>query len=138
MLIFVYGTLKKEFRNDAYLKYAQYVSVSKTKESYFEMKEYTYSLDGKMRYFPSVCTSGSAQIAGELYDVDDQILCELDNLEEEGTLFFRQMMEFECGRSAWMYLEHDIFIEECCPSIHVVLDDGVYYYKKEGGNKYSQ
>lgn len=132
MLVFVYGTLKKECRNHEYLQYSEYIGTAVTKETYFEMKEYFYtSGEGeaeKKVYFPSACTSGTGKIAGEIYNVSSEALTALDNLEEEGKLFFRQMVEFECGRSAWMYIEQDIYLQEACPAAHVKLDGNIYSY----------
>ncbi len=71
-LLFVYGTLKRGFWNNALLKRAKFIGEGVTRERF---KLYTVG-------FPyAVPDSGGLPVKGEVYEVDQKTLSELDNLE---------------------------------------------------------
>lgn len=71
--VFVYGTLKRGYRNHRFLKAATFVGEAHTLTSY-------RMLDGR---FPVLRDAGPGcmQISGEVYDVDEETLSALDDLE---------------------------------------------------------
>ena len=72
--VFVYGTLKRGFRNHRFLEAAAYVGEAYTVKAY-------RMLDGR---FPVLRDAGPhpQPVAGEVYDVDDGTLAKLDELED--------------------------------------------------------
>ena len=72
--VFVYGTLKRGFRNHRFLENADFVGKAYTVAAY-------RMLDGR---FPVLRDGGPnlKQIGGEVYDVDDRTLAQLDDLED--------------------------------------------------------
>ncbi len=75
--VFVYGTLKRGFRNHRFLEGATHIGEAHTVAAY-------RMLDG---LFPVLRDTGSdlAPISGEVYDVDDATLNKLDDLESVAT-----------------------------------------------------
>lgn len=81
MRVFVYGTLMKGFRNNHYLEQAKYIC---------DAKITGYDLYKVSTYPGIVKSQDSAKIVyGELYEINDDILVKLDELEEEGDLYIR-------------------------------------------------
>jgi len=71
-LVFVYGTLKRGFWNNALLKRARFIGEGITLEKF---KLYTVG-------FPyAVPDEKGLPLKGEVYEVDEKTLLELDNLE---------------------------------------------------------
>ncbi|WP_456419752.1 gamma-glutamylcyclotransferase family protein [Thermovibrio sp.] len=71
-LVFVYGTLKRGFWNNALLKRARFIGKGITLEKF---KLYTVG-------FPyAVPDEEGLPLKGEVYEVDEKTLLELDNLE---------------------------------------------------------
>lgn len=104
--LFAYGTLKRGFRNDHYLRYSRYIGPAITRESYFEMVEYAHDAHSGLTY-PAVRTTGGCRIVGEVYEIDNDTLEKLDVLEREGKDYYRQMVDLDTGLSAWTYLDMD-------------------------------
>ncbi|WP_457679273.1 gamma-glutamylcyclotransferase family protein [Thermovibrio sp.] len=85
-LVFVYGTLKRGFWNNALLKRAKLVGEGKTKERF---KLYTVG-------FPyAVPDKEGLPLMGEVYEVDEKTLKELDNLEGYPEHYKRKEVEVE-------------------------------------------
>lgn len=72
--VFVYGTLKRGFRNHRFLKTASFVGEAHTLTR-FRM------LDGRFPVLRDTSVDPKS-IAGEAYDVDDETLKQLDDLED--------------------------------------------------------
>ena len=83
MLVLVYGTLKKGFKNHDLLN-GQFISNVKTKEKYsmFKYKDYD---------FPYVCEIPMHHINGELYDINN--LKDLDILEGYPDFYTRKIIK---------------------------------------------
>jgi gamma-glutamylaminecyclotransferase len=81
--VFVYGTLKRGFRNHQYVENARFVGEAYTVTHYC-------MLDGR---FPVLRDSGSDRmpISGEVYDVDAQTLIKLDDLESVASGMYDRM-----------------------------------------------
>ena len=113
-LVFVYGSLKKNFINHKVLDGAKFIGAGITLSTSFEM----FSLGS----FPAVVHGrGRYAICGELYKVNAECLRRIDYLESNGTLYTRQEKAIvninRDGRieDAWMYIWNfpDITEEEC-------------------------
>lgn len=130
--LFAYGTLKRGFRNDHYLRYSHYLGQAKTREAYFEMVEYRHD---DLTY-PALRTSGSCRIIGEVYEIDNDTLHKIDILEREGKDYFRQMIALDTCLSAWTYLdledEDGVLIT---PPHNIVLRGGEAEYMPGPGNQ---
>jgi gamma-glutamylcyclotransferase (GGCT)/AIG2-like uncharacterized protein YtfP len=72
MLIFVYGTLKQGFGNHRLLANQEYIGRATTPDRYTMLS---------LGAFPGVVDAGSYRVYGEVYDVDDECLSDLDSLE---------------------------------------------------------
>ena len=77
MKMFVYGTLKKGFRNHHYLQNADYLCNATL---------HNYELFSLVRY-PGIAAKDGAMTEGEVYEVDEAIKACVDELEEEGSLY---------------------------------------------------
>jgi gamma-glutamylcyclotransferase (GGCT)/AIG2-like uncharacterized protein YtfP len=94
MLVFVYGSLKKGFYNHSLLKESTLVGPAVT------APEFTmYDLGS----FPAITHEGTTSIKGEVYDVKERTLADLDRLE--GHPFFYRRMEIDTPYGiAWIYI----------------------------------
>lgn len=121
MHVFVYGTLKQGFWNHKYhLSKATFVNYGKTKA---RLK----MLD--TGGFPVVFNhlAAEAPVAGEVYDIDDNILIDLDRLEGNGRMFVRTLYEVELLDGsvieASMYLGVPAFWRAAIPGLASVQPD---------------
>ncbi len=75
MLIFVYGTLKRGGSNQGWMKGQRFVAEAATTPDYW-----LYDLGG----YPGMVrvASGGQSIQGEIWEVDPEGLCRLDELED--------------------------------------------------------
>lgn len=113
--VFVYGTLKKGFRNHHILSQsdATLMGAGQTVEQTFNMIVQN-SKSSPDKFTPGVikCPETKLSIHGELYKVDDAGLKALDILEELGVNYDRIMCDIRCEdgstRKAWIYLKRDI------------------------------
>lgn len=100
-LVFVYGTLKRDYRNSHYLKDAIFVGDAETCEKYL-MRRHSYDYPAVIEYI-SNCT-----IHGELYLIND--FKSLDRLEGTPDLFYRKEISIVRDAqvlNAWMYFYTD-------------------------------
>lgn len=109
MKVFVYGTLKKGFGNNVLLATSEFVKEAVTKD--------TYRAHMSLRLDPSSWTGGwfpmliakedgaeGFQAKGELWEITEDVLLDLDALEGHPHFFRREMIETECGEQAYIYL----------------------------------
>ena len=102
-LVFVYGTLKEGYGNHAFFlkDRAEFVSYGKTKD-----KLVMFSTPG----FPVVMNNlaKDAPIEGEIYEINDDILARLDQLESNGSMYVRGYYDIELLDGSvipcWMYV----------------------------------
>ena len=86
MLLFVYGSLMKNFWNDCYLSNAIFIGEFKT------IKKYSlYVEDKKIPYLSR--TNRIYQVLGELYDVSEEDIKMIDDHEGNGAWYFRQQLK---------------------------------------------
>ncbi len=102
--VFVYGTLKQGERNHHYLSSAHYVGGAITREATYLMRQFA-SVSSPGKVTPGVFKEGSCHIAGEIYEVDDETLACLDELEGVGIKYTRESIEMMDGTAAFIYLE---------------------------------
>lgn len=102
--IFVYGTLMRGGRNEAFLKGARLVSSdAMTLEAVFVMEQFNSSSSpGKQT--PAVRKGGTGHVRGEVYEVDREGLVALDRLEQNGIRYRREAVALQDGTTAWMYV----------------------------------
>jgi gamma-glutamylcyclotransferase (GGCT)/AIG2-like uncharacterized protein YtfP len=93
-LLFVYGTLKKGFRNQTYLHGAIFLGEFTTDECYS-----MYDFDT----YPAVAAQGDDAIFGELYQIDSNHLAATDALECFPDFYQRVSISTPFG-DAWMYI----------------------------------
>ena len=94
MRLFVYGTLKRGFRNAFYLKDADYLGDFTTCTDYS-----MYDFGG----YPAVSQESGSAIAGEVYELSPENLAATDRLEWYPDLYQRVLIETVYGE-AWMYV----------------------------------
>ena len=99
--VFVYGTLKagNSIRGMDRLG-ADFVAEATTTEAWFDMVDFGP--------FPAVVPDGESYIAGEVWQVDNEIMEILDQIEGYPHFYKRQIIETTAG-PAWMYYLTDGF-----------------------------
>jgi gamma-glutamylcyclotransferase (GGCT)/AIG2-like uncharacterized protein YtfP len=87
MFCFVYGTLKKGYRNDRYLRNAKFVQNATTKPKYrmYDCGHYPCMVEDK----------NGVAIEGEVYEINEEILKGLDYLEGYPDLYDRHEIELQ-------------------------------------------
>lgn len=97
MLLFVYGTLRSGAENHAELRGARFSGRARTAPAYelIDCGEY-----------PALVEGGADAIEGELYEVDDALLCRLDVFEDVPALYERKLvsMALDSPRSVEAYV----------------------------------
>ena len=104
--IFVYGSLRVGFGNHRLLDNSAYVGQART-EPRFTMLH----LGG----FPGVVADGETSIIGEVYDVDDPTLRNLDRLEGHPDFYARQTIQVERGgdvEDVQVYLLPQVWLDD--------------------------
>jgi gamma-glutamylaminecyclotransferase len=104
-MVFVYGSLKRGFGNHRFLEHSTFIGTAVTVQHNFCM----HPLHGS---FPAVTIGpdDSYSITGELYEIDNQTLKQIDMLESNGVLYTRQLVSVYNGTDvveAWIYLMPD-------------------------------
>jgi gamma-glutamylcyclotransferase (GGCT)/AIG2-like uncharacterized protein YtfP len=95
MLLFVYGTLKRGERNHRLLAGQRFVGPAVTAPGFrlFDLGPY-----------PGMVRAAGGVVRGELFDVSEPCLVELDEFEGVPTLFDRAVVELSDGTAAAAYL----------------------------------
>lgn len=98
-IAFVYGTLKKGFRNDHYLKSQKFLGDAETQDSIYNLKKISGGYP-----FPGLIENAEDgyKVLGECYEIVDECLWQLDCLEgvHEGRtdgLYFRKEIPVKIG-----------------------------------------
>jgi gamma-glutamylcyclotransferase (GGCT)/AIG2-like uncharacterized protein YtfP len=90
MLLFVYGTLRSGQSNHRELSRARFVRASATVANY-ELVD--------LGAYPALLEGGKTAVHGELYEVTDALLAELDIFEDVPTLYERKSVALRDGRA---------------------------------------
>lgn len=117
MLLFVYGSLKKDFSNHHLLNKAGFIKTCKTKDK-FTMLDF-----GE---YPALIEKPSYTIEGELYEIDDNDLKtqkEIDELEEYPALYDKKIIQLDSDELAFMYYIKDNIINNIVKN-YTVMGDG--------------
>lgn len=100
-VVFVYGTLLRGEHNNDALRTATFLTEARTKSRFYAMADFGA--------YPAVFSPGigeMGQVIGELFSVDGDTLCLLDELEGHPNFYRRELVPVEGGRDnwAWMYV----------------------------------
>ena len=107
--VFVYGSLKRNFFN-----HNRYLKGSKFLGEYVTPPKYTMV---DMGYYPGVIREGHTPIKGEVYEVGEDIIERLDELEGHPNFYERE--EIKAGKYGvvWMYFLNPN-MKGSCPEIN--------------------
>ena len=117
MNVLVYGTLKRGGALNRALSSSTFLGEETTPP------EYTMA---KLGWFPGVRREGDTPIQGEVFEIDDETLQQLDRVEGYPTLYTRELIDTSFGR-AWIYLYNSEFT-----SSHSLIDDGNWPIEQAG------
>jgi gamma-glutamylcyclotransferase (GGCT)/AIG2-like uncharacterized protein YtfP len=96
--IFVYGTLKRGGRLHHNL------SPNKHNNSRFVCEDTVSNCNLYMiQWYPGV-DDGDGIVAGEVYEIDEPMLAQMDELEDEGILYRRTLKTTQSGHDVWIYM----------------------------------
>jgi gamma-glutamylcyclotransferase (GGCT)/AIG2-like uncharacterized protein YtfP len=90
MLLFVYGTLRRGASNHHELRDARFAGKARTSADYDLV-----DLGG----YPAVIEGGSTAVLGELYEVDEALLSQLDVFEDVPELYERKRVMIDLATS---------------------------------------
>lgn len=93
--MFVYGTLMKGELHHTTIAKARFVRAAETRPEYDLVQ---------IDYYPAMLPGGACRIRGELYEVDEQTLDHLDELEEVPQYYERHTIELADGCRAFAYV----------------------------------
>lgn len=96
--LFVYGTLKRGFRNDHLLRAARYISPARTRDAAYKM----VGVCDSAYDFPGI-EEGSSYVQGEVYEVSSDLLAEVDIFEGVGADYVRRLVALDNGSKAFCY-----------------------------------
>jgi gamma-glutamylcyclotransferase (GGCT)/AIG2-like uncharacterized protein YtfP len=93
--VFVYGTLLAGEANHDVLGGARFVSRGRT-EPAFELRD--------LGAYPGLAGGGRQAVVGEVYEVDERMLCALDRFEDHPRLYRRTRVALSDGRLVETYV----------------------------------
>ena len=99
-LLFVYGSLKRSEKNHLLLKGSRFLGEQST------VSEYKIVQVGEFPAMVEVEINGES-ISGEVYQVNDTLLAELDIFEEVPSVYHRKLVRLQDGITAWAYFKAD-------------------------------
>ena len=121
--LFVYGTLKRNYRNAHFLAQAKFVCATTTCQASWTMVD-VVSKQSPGNTYPAVLPGGQDKILGEIYEIDDATLKEVDALENAGSRYKREIIDFDDGSRAYMYINIDTDLDVIPDSGNVVRTSG--------------
>jgi gamma-glutamylaminecyclotransferase len=93
--LFVYGTLKRGCAHHDLLAGARFAGAARTAPGFVLVD---------LGAYPGMVRGGAAAVAGELFEVDRELLARLDRFEGHPHLFHRARVPLADGRSTHAYL----------------------------------
>jgi len=126
-LFFVYGTLQSVGGNNALLQHSVFIGEGQTEEAMvLGDRGFPYAFPSSA--VPSTYERLLFPIKGEIWKVNDpSTVVDLDGLEGHPDHYTRKVVPLECGREAWMYLQHDWSMASHCDAC--TLDKGVWKWR---------
>jgi gamma-glutamylaminecyclotransferase len=94
-IVFVYGTLMKGELHHTSIEHARFLRTAETQPAYDLVQ---------IDYYPAMIEGGTLTIRGELYEIDDQTLAHLDELEEVPRYYERKPIKLSDGSEALTYV----------------------------------
>ena len=109
--VFVYGTLMNGARNAHLLSNSTLINPNAiTAEASFLMQQFN-SATSKGKHTPGVLKNGDKHIEGEIWEVDEETLARLDELEGYNpnlslnkNKYLREEIKMKNGSTAWIYI----------------------------------
>ena len=113
--VFVYGTLMKNRSNHHLLENQKFVGTAVAEG---------IALYDVTPYYPAAVRKPNSKVIGEVYEVDADTLSELDELEDNGVLYQREIipvtiLESKNTVNAWIYL----WLHEVSDNLLVPFDE---------------
>lgn len=102
-LVFVYGTLKKGYGNNQLLRNSVYLGDRTTKDQFVLLKHGCPFLVPMSVLPEDVDPHYLRPVLGELYQINEAILEDLDHLEGNGSFYHRRLIQMKEGETAWAY-----------------------------------
>lgn len=100
--VFVYGSLKQGYGNNYLLSNSTFLKETHTQENNFKMISFGN--------FPGILENGNSFICGELYEIDEEALYNLDILESNGNFYTRKQIFLEDEEEpVWVYFLTEYF-----------------------------
>ena len=103
--IFVYGTLKKGFSNHFYLENSRYLGIGKTIPKYQMYPSKNYLFPFLLKSEPN------NNIVGEIYEINEKTLIELNALEDFPNMYLKELIEIELENKeiikAFIYIKNE-------------------------------
>lgn len=100
--VFVYGTLKRGERNHRKMQGAQFAGVGMTPKGFTLVEVASATMAGRVT--PVLVPGGTQAVVGEIYEVDDTLLAELDAFERLGEDYERRSLALTNGLQVEIYL----------------------------------
>lgn len=129
VLLFVYGTLMSNHRANGYLVGSKFLGKATTKVSRYVMESYN-------GHYPIVFLNGMYKIAGEIYEIPESLLLDLDFYEgcdnTPHALYKRDYFDFvlENGEEvkAYMYYQSEN-VNNFQLKYNVIEENGIYRWR---------
>jgi len=107
MRVFVYGTLKRGFGNNYFLSNSEFISTGFTIEKFV-----MFNVGFPIVTYPTNKTDKfKGNITGELYEISDKDIIEIDDLEGHPHWYKRIKTKISDGKLAWIYVQQPSQIE---------------------------
>ena len=102
-LVFVYGTLKQDHGNNGLLNGSVFLGDRVTEDKFVLLKHGCPFLVPVSVLPEDVDPEYLRPVRGELYQIDEAILEDLDRLESNGSFYHRRLIQMKEGETAWAY-----------------------------------
>lgn len=103
--LFAFGTLKRGFQSHNLISAARFAGDAVSARPAYTLVAVPWDGRRPGEFFPGLMNNGNGYIKGEIYeDIDDALLARLDEFEETGTDYEREMIDLADGTQAWTYI----------------------------------
>lgn len=101
--VFVYGSLKRGFYGHYKMARTTFIGETRTAKPLYRMVAFPWP-DHPGEFYPGLLQDGDGYISGEIFEVSDLILKDLDIFEAVGLDYKREMILLADGSMAWAYI----------------------------------